>query len=550
MVQPRTLTQGANIEIAPAQTIVRLSCGGASTAVDGQALLVAANDRVRSDSDFVFYNAPRHPSGSVGIGVIGTDALVEINCHHVEQEIDRIVLCLSSDSAVANGALFQASVEQNGVVVAKFEDSWPATITALMVGEVYRRGTSWKFRAVGQGWESGLAGLATSFGVTIDDAPEPARGSAVPTASGPVPATMTQPTSTSAFEAGWYVDNNDPRILRWWDAFRWTEHTRAIPDGPGLCSRCGQHLRSRRFASGTHPCRYCEGQIAQFLAGWRLRVMDVLTSDGPRGQRWEDLWLELRFERIPDSVGQDAARSAALGHLEQVVAFAFADGEIEETELTDFEATVHDLNLTASPQLSSLIDRMHRGREMTKVRAGELPTARESDIHLDSDELLYLAVPAQRVRHLQSGPRRDSGRLLVSNKKVRFVGPSAGTEMSWTKIVGARSEYSTVVIQATTARGGGIYEVRNSDYVAAVVEGALRRAKRLVLDPGRRDTRSIPQHVKSEVWRRDGGRCAQCGDDSYLEYDHVIPLSRGGATSIGNLQILCRRCNLAKGAQI
>jgi 5-methylcytosine-specific restriction endonuclease McrA len=75
-------------------------------------------------------------------------------------------------------------------------------------------------------------------------------------------------------------------------------------------------------------------------------------------------------------------------------------------------------------------------------------------------------------------------------------------------------------------------------------------AKRLILTPGQRDTRSIPQEVKSEVWQRDGGKCVECGDSHYLEFDHIIPLSRGGATSATNLQILCRACNRAKGARI
>ncbi|WP_342772697.1 HNH endonuclease signature motif containing protein [Nocardia tenerifensis] len=56
--------------------------------------------------------------------------------------------------------------------------------------------------------------------------------------------------------------------------------------------------------------------------------------------------------------------------------------------------------------------------------------------------------------------------------------------------------------------------------------------------------------MKSEVWQRDGGRCRECGDTHYLEFDHVIPLSRGGATSVGNLQNLCRRRNLEKGARL
>ncbi len=60
----------------------------------------------------------------------------------------------------------------------------------------------------------------------------------------------------------------------------------------------------------------------------------------------------------------------------------------------------------------------------------------------------------------------------------------------------------------------------------------------------------IPQTVKETVWRRDGGRCVQCGSNQNIQFDHIIPYSKGGADSVENLQILCRTCNLRKGARI
>ncbi len=259
--------------------------------------------------------------------------------------------------------------------------------------------------------------------------------------------------------------------------------------------------------------------------------------------------MQLQFEQIADSVGRAALDDVGLAHLEQLATFAFADGEIEDTELADFETALADLGLSPSPQLSILKQRMQRGREMTKIRAGELPIATPSDIHLDSDEVLYLDVHAQLIRYLANGPKTTPGRLLVSNKKIRFIGTGGG-QTNWDKIVGVRAEYRNLVVSAATARGAAQYTVADVDYVAAVTEGALRIAKRQVLAPGERDSRSVPQHVRAEVFRRCGGRCVECGSTSYLEYDHIIPWSRGGATSVENLQILCRACNQAKGARI
>jgi len=69
--------------------------------------------------------------------------------------------------------------------------------------------------------------------------------------------------------------------------------------------------------------------------------------------------------------------------------------------------------------------------------------------------------------------------------------------------------------------------------------------------PFEQTTRSpIPEAVRSEVWRRDHGKCVQCNSKENLQFDHIIPVSRGGATSVKNLQLLCQRCNSLKGSRI
>ena len=60
------------------------------------------------------------------------------------------------------------------------------------------------------------------------------------------------------------------------------------------------------------------------------------------------------------------------------------------------------------------------------------------------------------------------------------------------------------------------------------------------------DSRHIPSRVRREVWIRDGGRCVRCGSRKNLEYDHIIPVSKGGSNTARNIELLCESCNRAK----
>ena len=60
----------------------------------------------------------------------------------------------------------------------------------------------------------------------------------------------------------------------------------------------------------------------------------------------------------------------------------------------------------------------------------------------------------------------------------------------------------------------------------------------------------IKQNVKDKVWNRDGGKCTECGSNEKLEFDHIIPVSKGGANTYRNIQLLCEPCNRSKSAKI
>ncbi|MBA0052595.1 Tellurium resistance [Streptomyces sp. AJS327] len=172
--------------------------------VDASALLLTASERVRSDSDFVFYNQPRHASGAVSHsgkkpqGATVTDELT-VELGRVEQDVERVVIAASADGGSFGqvpGLYVRVLDAASGAEVARYESEDATVETAFVLGELYRRQGAWKFRAVGQGYGSGLAGLAEDFGISVDEpAPAPATppqtpapAPAAPVAAPPPPA--------------------------------------------------------------------------------------------------------------------------------------------------------------------------------------------------------------------------------------------------------------------------------------------------------------------------------------------------------------------------
>ncbi|MFI6044647.1 TerD family protein [Nocardia sp. NPDC051321] len=592
------LSKGANAAV-PTSLLAVVVSWRSDHAVDAHALLLGESGAVRTDRDLVFYNAPRHVSQAVTLDQepAPRTARLSVSLPRTESDVARIVITGSVDEGTfgdITGLSLTIHDAHGPMAGFAIEDADP--VTALMFGEFYRRDGQWRFRAIAQGWATGLSGLVTEFGVSVDDQPRPSHPANPFGGRAPQPPTLERVPVDDSIDreqapanprmrqtdlldqparaqrpvdlarrladpipppapppnperADWHSDPENPSRQRWWDGAEWTSATHhRHPPRDRHCDRCG-NLRRRKLFGGLAACQSCDMEIEEFLTHWHTQAWRVLTAYGPRGPEWASLWASLRYQRIEESAGREALRDAGLSYVERLVTFTFADGEVEHDELAAFEHAVTELAL-AGPLIEDLRRRMHRGRTLSRLRAGELPVMRTPGLHLDPEEKVHLDLPAVHVRQLARGPRLTEGRLIVSNKKLRFVGDGTGTELLWSRVVSVHTEQNAVILAATSSRGGATFTVSDPDYVAAALEGALRVAKRLILTPGQRDTRSISQEVKAEVWQRDGGKCVECGDSHYLEFDHIIPLSRGGATSATNLQILCRACNRAKGARI
>ncbi|MFG2519699.1 TerD family protein [Streptomyces sp. NPDC048527] len=194
------MLKGSNVplEATAVRAVLRWATGQGVPDVDASALLLGPDGRVRSDEDFVFYNQPRHPSGKVWrLGkkrvADGLTDTIQSDLAGLGPEVGRILLVASADDVSfdrvpALRILLYDAAAAEGEPLAHF-DVKPETgaETALICGELYRRGEGWKFRALGEGYSNGLVGLATDFGISVDES-EPAADLPASSPPGPMPA--------------------------------------------------------------------------------------------------------------------------------------------------------------------------------------------------------------------------------------------------------------------------------------------------------------------------------------------------------------------------
>jgi tellurium resistance protein TerD len=188
-----SLSKGGNVSLskeAPGLSAVSVGLGwdartttGADFDLDASALMIGTSGKIISDQHFIFFNNLQSPDGSVqhtgdnltGAGE-GDDEVINVNLANVPPDCDKIVFTVSIYDAESRGqsfgqvrnAFIRVVNQADSREITRYDLSEEAsTETAMIFGEVYRSSNEWKFRAVGQGYSSGLRGIAQDFGVNV-----------------------------------------------------------------------------------------------------------------------------------------------------------------------------------------------------------------------------------------------------------------------------------------------------------------------------------------------------------------------------------------------
>lgn len=284
-----------------------------------------------------------------------------------------------------------------------------------------------------------------------------------------------------------------------------------------------------------------------------------------------DAYLAM-LRRIVDAGELDARSEVELSRFKRALALTDADAAriIQEQSVAlyreAFTSVVQDGVVTPQEEaflrwlqgeaslsneaIMPFLERLAEVKRLAEYRAGRLPSIRTRKL-LEGGEICHWDGPCHFAYQTRTKQCEAAGELVVTSKRVLFNSPTKNISYAPWKIIDIRLYRQAMEIKVDASQGTGRYFVDGADELEAILVGLARKGKYLVTENyASSATRHIPGDVKREVYARDGGRCVQCGSDSYLEFDHIIPHAKGGANTVKNVQLLCRGCNNLKSDKI
>lgn len=247
-----------------------------------------------------------------------------------------------------------------------------------------------------------------------------------------------------------------------------------------------------------------------------------------------------------------ASRPLAQSFAEHVLADAKSDGVISQQEhkylrwlMESFEFPL-DFNRYVNEQIELV-------RERARIASGNLEALSVPDgINLEAGELLF----ALRRSTLRIAKRRKTGLdwhdheglLFLTDNRLLFDSPTKAMRVSYRSLISWSASDNSIQLSVVNKPEMIFTWPMQPEPLLAEKFTALVRLHNQSLQRVVEGTvdRHIPRNVRQRVWQKYGGKCADCGATDYLEFDHIVPVAKGGSNSDQNIQLLCRKCNLSK----
>lgn len=478
-------------------------------------LLGQQNLKVRGDDDMVFYGQTTNINRSVSLSESGSNTIqFSIDLPRVDTDVAKIAICATvadtSKNFASIGSLqIKISNLPNTVASATIQGSGRSE-AALILGEFYRHQGNWKFRLVAQGFNGGLKPLAEHFGVEIAEEDDL---EVMPPFTPPPPVPVAENTVVAAIKGFFSAP------LKAWEQKKQQESA----------AREKQH------------------KLQQF----ETLLLEALSD----GELTTDEMRKLEHFCQANGLNLSEALELSKNHVNHFLRYTLTGISSEQTVSDQNRQLIKNLCNFLKPNavmMREIDERLKRITELDKIKRGEVFPIRPSGFVANNSEIIWFHLADVQIASLSKEHVRHHGELFVTSERIVFKSAEKPTNIPIAAILGLEANPTCVYISAKTKKNSCVLLARyDADMMEAHIDHAINRFhRRLDLRQSASNNRHIPQSVRNAVWARCGSKCVECSSTEYLEYDHIIPFSRGGSNSENNLQILCRRCNLAKSDRI
>lgn len=284
-----------------------------------------------------------------------------------------------------------------------------------------------------------------------------------------------------------------------------------------------------------------------FLKVWEDGRMDA--------DEWRAIQSTAKRIGLSDAEFREVIRAPAQQLVEHFLADYKSDLEISPDEQSTLEWML--VHLIDDQRFAAYVRaEIAMGSQISLIRRGTLPSvAPPPGIAVRAGEIVHFHSPAVyayvKRRANVNETVRVSGNVVVTDDRLLFTSVERSQQLILSSILGYERRHHGVEIQAS-GKGAGYYEFSsNSGIGIEIIMAAIAKVNQTLIAPeAKNDARKIARDVRQRVWQKYGGRCAECNATQYLEFDHIIPVARGGGNSESNVQLLCRGCNSKKSDRI
>lgn len=307
---------------------------------------------------------------------------------------------------------------------------------------------------------------------------------------------------------------------------------------------------------GYTPAEFFRSRFREQGEGFLRNLFVRVLEDGQLDQDdWATLMHTVQHLGMTETEFREAIQAPAQQFVEHLLADFKSDEEISADEETCLAWML--THMVGNGQFADYVRiQVTETKKLSNIRKGLVPSViPPQGTALKSGEIAHFVSPCSftfnRRRSGQYVPETVFGNGVVTDDRFIFTSAERSLQVIHSKVLGYQRRRNGLQIQCAGPPAGSYEFTKGERFGTEIWLAAIEKANHTLVAPHQeRDARRIPRDVRQRVWQRYGGRCAECNSTQYLEFDHIIPVARGGGNSDNNVQLLCRGCNSKKSDSI